>query len=804
MLTGGATESALSAPRPNPTSTTQAPPDATVTAASHLPSQQQQQQPPPIQPRRVRDELDPAPHHTAADIRVLEILKRIRDSGGVGDDDLDPPPPKRKPGRTRSEKSTPARPPPTVLPQPQPTTVDSSLSKTTSRLETLRPRASAVNAAASSSSAAAAAAAATPSQLKNGLGASSTVVLATTNGTPGGLVATPVVAHQPATAANTPAIAVLQQKHPQQQQQQQFGLEIILPNGLRIPVSATCAQAEPKPDSLSTRPPPTTTTAAATATTTSPTTTTAEKPTNKSPSEKSASAQQICSCSRSKCLKLYCDCFAAGRACGDSCNCRHCYNNLADDVSKQTRDVAMRTALSRNPLAFKPKIENSGKHVLGCRCKRSHCMKGYCECYLARIPCNQRCRCLGCSNEENTPNSATTVNTAAATTATTNATPVKSVEVNNHQISWLASLAARQQIVTSAATNATVSVPATLAGATRTITLNVPIKALTTANGTGLNQQAQRQMATSTPDIQSLLLQPSYITAPATTTTLSGHDLLKCLNTVLPAQQPQQFLLPNVIQSGRHPAATITTTNATVVVDASTSKLSVLHPKPVEKPEDDIGGGCGSDQSIPLVSLSAASAEAAESAGEEEEALNVAEPDAMAANEDDYSGYTEEELAFMQRLHQDRNTLTSASRLADQIKPEDAFLGDDEVHRPQSSSVDHHSGHSRPVRPLSLPSPIFDSTLDPPAAVAVTSTFSSSVDHFHPFSAPASLCPPANHTFESCCHMHASLPANNVDVVQLQQKIALLESRVAKLMHVTQAQGSVLRSLAAKIGERQP
>lgn len=58
----------------------------TVTSAGQLAPIQQQ---PSGQPRRVRDELDPAPHHTAADIRVLEILKRIRDSGSVGDDDLD-------------------------------------------------------------------------------------------------------------------------------------------------------------------------------------------------------------------------------------------------------------------------------------------------------------------------------------------------------------------------------------------------------------------------------------------------------------------------------------------------------------------------------------------------------------------------------------------------------------------------------------------------------------------------------------------------------------------------------------------
>ena len=59
---------------------------AASTTAGQLPPIQQH---PAGQSRRVRDELDPAPHHTAADIRVLEILKRIRDSRGVEDDDID-------------------------------------------------------------------------------------------------------------------------------------------------------------------------------------------------------------------------------------------------------------------------------------------------------------------------------------------------------------------------------------------------------------------------------------------------------------------------------------------------------------------------------------------------------------------------------------------------------------------------------------------------------------------------------------------------------------------------------------------
>lgn len=33
-----------------------------------------------------------------------------------------------------------------------------------------------------------------------------------------------------------------------------------------------------------------------------------------------------CNCKKSKCLKLYCDCFAAGLGCTPECNCFECKN----------------------------------------------------------------------------------------------------------------------------------------------------------------------------------------------------------------------------------------------------------------------------------------------------------------------------------------------------------------------------------------------------------------------------------------------------------------------------------------------
>ncbi|KAJ4956967.1 hypothetical protein NE237_013750 [Protea cynaroides] len=121
-----------------------------------------------------------------------------------------------------------------------------------------------------------------------------------------------------------------------------------------------------------------------------------------------------CNCKRSKCLKLYCECFAAGVYCADPCACQECFNKPEyEDTVVETRQQIE----SRNPLAFAPKIvqrvsessANSGedinrmtpssaRHKRGCNCKRSLCLKKYCECYQSGVGCSEACRCEGCKN----------------------------------------------------------------------------------------------------------------------------------------------------------------------------------------------------------------------------------------------------------------------------------------------------------------------------------------------------------------------------------------------------------------------
>ncbi|OMJ86539.1 hypothetical protein SteCoe_11961 [Stentor coeruleus] len=111
---------------------------------------------------------------------------------------------------------------------------------------------------------------------------------------------------------------------------------------------------------------------------------------------------RVCNCKYSKCLKLYCECFAAGEYCID-CNCNNCCNKPEEE---DLRLKKIKAILERDPQAFRPKIpvdpetfkSKAAPHFKGCNCKRTKCVKKYCECYNAGIPCGINCKCSHCKN----------------------------------------------------------------------------------------------------------------------------------------------------------------------------------------------------------------------------------------------------------------------------------------------------------------------------------------------------------------------------------------------------------------------
>ena len=93
-----------------------------------------------------------------------------------------------------------------------------------------------------------------------------------------------------------------------------------------------------------------------------------------------------CNCKKTHCMKMYCECFAAGRACTEECACYNCENHDANHEAEKARECS------------KTKTAKSKGRRGGCRCKRSQCQKKYCECFSEGVACGPECRCEGCEN----------------------------------------------------------------------------------------------------------------------------------------------------------------------------------------------------------------------------------------------------------------------------------------------------------------------------------------------------------------------------------------------------------------------
>ena len=101
-----------------------------------------------------------------------------------------------------------------------------------------------------------------------------------------------------------------------------------------------------------------------------------------------------CNCRNTKCLQLYCDCLKKGLFC-KNCNCLDC-ENKPDSILRKKK---MKKLQKKNKFLFNPVISNEKKiHKNGCNCKKSFCLKKYCECFQHGVKCSKMCKCIGCEN----------------------------------------------------------------------------------------------------------------------------------------------------------------------------------------------------------------------------------------------------------------------------------------------------------------------------------------------------------------------------------------------------------------------
>jgi Tesmin/TSO1-like CXC domain, cysteine-rich domain len=115
-----------------------------------------------------------------------------------------------------------------------------------------------------------------------------------------------------------------------------------------------------------------------------------------------------CSCKNSRCLKLYCDCFASSEYCNpESCKCKRCQNNKRYN---EERDAARLFCMTKNKNAFagdkltRKELRDTllQSHLTAppqpCSCSKSKCLRKYCGCFFLGFFCSDTCGCVSCAN----------------------------------------------------------------------------------------------------------------------------------------------------------------------------------------------------------------------------------------------------------------------------------------------------------------------------------------------------------------------------------------------------------------------
>lgn len=104
-----------------------------------------------------------------------------------------------------------------------------------------------------------------------------------------------------------------------------------------------------------------------------------------------------CKCNKSHCLQLYCSCFHNRKICSSECSCVGCFN---DDNHQAEYQKAIESIKAKEQRASHHDLDSfDTKTVWGCKCKKTKCKKGYCECYIRNKKCTSHCQCSDCQNK---------------------------------------------------------------------------------------------------------------------------------------------------------------------------------------------------------------------------------------------------------------------------------------------------------------------------------------------------------------------------------------------------------------------
>jgi len=106
-----------------------------------------------------------------------------------------------------------------------------------------------------------------------------------------------------------------------------------------------------------------------------------------------------CRCTKSKCLKLYCKCYASGIFCDYAiCTCNNCANYSGSTEEADHCPSCTCASCRQSKAKEARRVLAMGISRRMCRCKTSKCLQLYCPCFQSGQSCSSQCSCVHCLN----------------------------------------------------------------------------------------------------------------------------------------------------------------------------------------------------------------------------------------------------------------------------------------------------------------------------------------------------------------------------------------------------------------------